>query len=87
MQDLELWYYQWKTLLALGIEKDYRAQEIIHKNQQMGLQPIQKLLQSKGKTRIKRKPTEWEKILTSFSVNRVLSRTQKEINNQHGENK
>lgn len=53
MQDLELWYYQWKTLLALGIEKDYRAQEIIHKNQQMGLQPIQKLLQRKDENKEK----------------------------------
>jgi hypothetical protein len=34
--------------------------------------------------RIEKKPTEWEKILPSFSANRVLiPRTQKEINSQH----
>lgn len=47
-------------------KQDCRAQEIICKSQQMGLQPVKEFLHSKGNKRLQRKPTEWEKSSPAF---------------------
>jgi hypothetical protein len=61
------------TLEVIGIGKDFLNRTPAAKNGQMGLHKIKKLLHNKRMvSKLKRPPTEWEKIFASYTSDKGL---------------